>query len=371
MLSWVHFGDLHAPDDDRYRSLVHLRSMIRMVNRRLSDRVDFVFFPGDNANNGTNEQFRRIVDEVAALQVPFHAIPGDHDYEPGNLDAFHRFAHAPLPFSRIVKGHRCIFLDVVSAGSGGPDFRLSGADLQWLEHELVLSVQDRKPAVVFMHAYPGDIADGEALAEAFAQANVAMVDTGHTHYNELLNDGSVIYAATRSTGQIEEDDGRPGFSVAAVDGDVVSWKFHPFDATWPFVMITRPSDRRLQRSRRSPDATDAHCVRVLVSGDEVVSVTGDFGGVPFELSPSLSEAGVWHGTLPSIEASDAVSLVVTAHTADGRSGTDSIEPTAAGMAERHVEPRAPLGTDAYVVDAWPEHGILGSQLGPNKSGRHW
>jgi hypothetical protein len=34
---------------------------------------------------------------------------------------------------------------------------------------------------------------------------------GHTHDNELANDGHIIYAATRSTGQIEE--GRPTFRL--------------------------------------------------------------------------------------------------------------------------------------------------------------
>ena len=371
MLSWVHFGDLHASHDDRYESLGHLRAMIRLVNRHLSGRVDFAFLPGDNANNGTPEQFQRIVDEVSELKLPLYAIPGDHDYEPGNLDAFNAFAKTVLPTSRVVNEHRCIFLDVVSAGRGGPDFRLSGPDHQWLERELASSAKDRQPPVVFMHAYPGDVADGQALAYAFARANVAMVDTGHTHYNELLNDGWVIYAATRSTGQIEEDNGRPGFSVAAVDGGVVSWKFHPLDAAWPFVMITRPSDWRLDRSRTAPRSADGQCVRVLVSDDDVVSVTGSLDGIPIEFSPSADEAAIWQATLPAATANDWLPLTVTAVTADGRSGEDSISLQTAGHADKHLQHHPALGTDAHAVESWPEHGIIGSQLGPNNNGRHW
>jgi 3',5'-cyclic-AMP phosphodiesterase len=371
MLSWVHFGDLHASDDDRYESLDHLKSMIGLVNLYLADRVDFAFLPGDNANNGTPEQFQRIVDAVSASKLPLYAIPGDHDYEPRNLDAFNAFTHAPLPMSRFVNGHRCLFLDVVSAGRGGPDFRLSGADLQWLESELASSLRDREPPVVFMHAYPGDIDNGPALAYAFARANVAMVDTGHTHYNELLNDGWVVYAATRSTGQIEEDNGRPGFSVAAVDGGVVSWKFHPFDAAWPFVMITRPADWRLHRSRSVPRPSEEKCVRVLVSGDEVVSVTGSLDGVPVTFAPSAHEPGIWQAPLPAATASYRMPLTVTARTADGRSGEDSIALPAACHTDKHLRHHSALGTDAHAVEPWPEHGIAGSQLGPNKNGRHW
>jgi 3',5'-cyclic-AMP phosphodiesterase len=68
---------------------------------------------------------------------------------------------------------------------------------------------------------------------------------GHTHYNDLANDGRTIYAATRffSVGQIEEGD--VGFAFAAVDRGAVSWRFKTLDSPWPFVMITSPPDRRL------------------------------------------------------------------------------------------------------------------------------
>ena len=46
---------------------------------------------------------------------------------------------------------------------------------------------------------------------------VALVDMGHTHYNELANDGRTIFAATRSTGQIEE--GPVGYSIATIDAE--------------------------------------------------------------------------------------------------------------------------------------------------------
>lgn len=46
------------------------------------------------------------------------------------------------------------------------------------------------------------------------------MEMGHTHYNELANDGQTAYAATRSTEQIEE--GPAGFSVTTLDGGVIS-----------------------------------------------------------------------------------------------------------------------------------------------------
>ncbi|KHJ60778.1 metallophosphoesterase, partial [Burkholderia glumae] len=112
-------------------------------------------------------------------------------------------------------------------------------------------------------------------------------------------------------------------------------------------------------------------VRVLVSNHDIVSVSGELDGIPFECSPSLTEAGIWQATLPAVQASDPIPLTVTARAADGRSGEDSITLRAGGPAGGCVERPAPLGTDAHVVEPWPEHGLLGSQLGPNKNGRHW
>ncbi len=100
--------------------------------------------------------------------------------------------------------------------------------------------------LVFMHAYPGDLAaDGDTIARQFIDGEVAFVDTGHTHYNELLNDGRMLYGATRSTAQIEEDGGAPGFTIVCVQDRVVSWRFRRLDAAWPHVQIVSPGDVRL------------------------------------------------------------------------------------------------------------------------------
>ena len=65
---------------------------------------------------------------------------------------------------------------------------------------------------------------------------------GHTHYNEIANDGRTLYSATRSTGQIEE--GPVGYSVTNIDGKVISWRFVELGKL-PVVVITSPSDERL------------------------------------------------------------------------------------------------------------------------------
>ena len=88
--------------------------------------------------------------------------------------------------------------------------------MAWLKAELRSSVATCQPVVVFMHAYPAEHgAEARLLREAFLRSGVLLIEMGHTHYNELANDGRIVYAATRSTGQNEE--GPCGFPVTTLD----------------------------------------------------------------------------------------------------------------------------------------------------------
>ncbi len=163
--------------------------------------------PGDIADNGLPGEYDLVRSALADFRIPVHAIPGDHDLASGSLHSFYAgLGVARLPQAIDVAGRRCLFLDMVSAGRCGPDFRLGASQIAWLERELTRA--DRGGgSVVFMHTYPAHLADPaerRAIVDAFANHRVIVADIGHTHYNELANDGRVIYAATRSTGQIEE-----------------------------------------------------------------------------------------------------------------------------------------------------------------------
>ena len=287
VLAWLHIGDLHLTE----AGLEHrdLGRIVALANGLPPGSLDFAVLPGDNADDGTAEQFQLVRDAMASLCLPLHILPGDHDFKPGSLDAYYAVLGAErLPFAKTVAGHRCLFLDVVSAGVGGPDFRLGEDQLAWAERELegaeAAGPDGRSAsgqgAAVFMHTYPADLREGgERLGALLARPQVLCVDMGHTHYNELANDGSTIFMATRSTGQVEE--GPPGFSVAAVDGRTVSWRFKPLDHAWPFVLVTQPADRRL--------ATDAGQV---VSGPFTVRAKM-LGDAPLPSAEVQVDGGRW------------------------------------------------------------------------------
>ncbi len=359
-LAWVHVGDLHiaAEREANYEAFLDI---VDMVNEHLAAAVDFCVLPGDNADDGSPEQYALIRRGLARLRCPAHILPGDHDFKPGDLTAFYRGLEADtLPRSMTLRGHRCLFLDVVSNGGGGPDFAMGTEQLAWLEHELKSAEAAGEMSVVFMHAYPADLkTDGAAVAHLLNQYAVKMVDMGHTHYNELANDGTTIFATTRSTGQIEE--GAVGFSVASLFNGVVSWRFKPLASAWPLVMIVSPADHRLQTTARREDVRavartwSAHPIRVCRAR------LGD--GKWLEMRP---RNGLWELECELPEAQ--FNLTVEALDMSGSLGSDSIV-----VAGRDCVPikRVADGSDVNAVAAWPERHLLGTRLGPNRNGRQW
>ncbi len=364
ILSWLHIGDLHITraGEENHRDLLRIVDFARGLP---PGSVDFAVLPGDNADDGTPEQFALVRDAVAGLNLPLHILPGDHDFKSRGLDAFYDVLGAErLPKSVTVAGHRCLFLDVVSAGTGGPDFRLGEEQLAWAERELQQCEAAGQDAVIFMHTYPADLRGGaERLVALLAKPHVTCVDMGHTHYNELANDGRTIFMATRSTGQIEE--GPPGFSIAAVDGRGVSWRFKALDQAWPFVLVTCPVDRRLVITAdqvvsgpfvaRVQVLDDAAIVAVDVQVDE-----GEWSA----MSPVRGKAALWQALL----ALPGAVVRVRALDVQGRTDEDIVEPAGRDWTplRRHAD-----GSDADRVGAWAQKGIFDTQLGPNRRGRTW
>ena len=365
-LAFVHIGDLHLTRAGE-RNYVDLLAIVAQIEMECTDAIDFVVLPGDNADNGLPAQYALAAIALKMLGKPVHAIPGDHDMEPGGLDAFYAGLNAdPLPRSLRVRGVRCLFLDVCGSGSGGPDFRIGHKQMSWIERELEDAHRRGETAVVFMHAYPADLkgaGETETLNALLASHDVALVDMGHTHYNELANDGRTIFAATRSTGQIEE--GPVGYTVATLDDGVVSWRFKTLDEAFPFVMITSPADHRL--IRRSAQRVDESAdVRAIVLGNRPIkSVACKIGEGSWAPMVCAADERIWTARMP-IPADRLASLTVKADDVDGCPGqhTISIATSAYDLPTRTAD-----GSDASRIEVWPENGIFGTQLGPNRNGR--
>ncbi|ACD20388.1 metallophosphoesterase [Paraburkholderia phytofirmans PsJN] len=366
----MHIGDLHLTEAELPNHLA-LRDIVAQANAHLAGQIDFAVLPGDNADDGTPAQYDILRAELDDLEIPVHIIPGDHDFKSRNLDAFHTVLRAEhLPKATPVRDYRCFFLDYVSAGTGGPDFRLGQSQMDWLKAELQNAAAAGKETVVFAHGYPADLADAnEAVAfhRLLREFRVAVVDMGHTHYNELANDGRTIYASTRSTGQIEE--GPAGFSLLAVDSGVVSWRFKPLDEAWPVAMITSPADRRLvtRPYLLNQVPSGQACIRVKAwSASGIRSVDCRIGDGEWQPMVFAESERLW--TLNCAIPDGACPIVVRATDRAGSSGFDSIEATSTfdEDRERHAD-----GSDRDTIGAWEEKHLMGTQLGPNRNGRKW
>lgn len=366
-LIFAHIGDLHITDA-KQQNYQDFLSIVAQLAAEAGEQLDFVLLPGDNADNGLAVQYRLIKPVLRMLTVPTYALSGDHDMEQGSLNNFyHELQDRKLPFRETVKGVNCVFLDICGPGTGGPDFRLGTKQLDGLRDILQDCTTTGQPNVVFMHAYPNDLkseAERKQILKLFKECNTLLVDMGHTHYNELANNGKTIYSAVRSTGQIEE--GPVGYALISIDSGAVSWRFKALDDPFPLVMITYPADYRLCRPEDRPAGTGT-MIRATVIGSvpirQVTCKLGDENPVPMNYDPNRKD---WFVNM-QLPATPLAKLAVEAITVEGRPGRHQLEISTS--AYQPVSKAGKDGSDQLGIGAWPENGVLGTQLGPNRNAK--
>jgi hypothetical protein len=244
-------------------------------------------------------------------------------------------------------------------------FTISDDQLAWVEKELAAATSEGQTKVLLLHCYPSDLKIGrEPLTKLVDKYNVLLIDMGHTHYNEIANDGRTLYTATRSTGQIEE--GPVGFSITNIDGNVASWRFVELNDL-PVVMITSPGDERLSVANSPTSPTSLNVRAKIWSQGNIAEVNATLGSTSAQLH-RIGDSQVWEGVLDTAHlANDLASLQVTARDSDSNTASDEIR---LAFGARHSQTRADRDQENS-LEAWPEHGLLGTQLGPNKNGKKW
>jgi hypothetical protein len=371
MVAWLHFGDLHITrrDEQNYRDF---RELIQHANRCLQGAVDFAILPGDNAEDGNEEQYRLVREAIDDLSLPWHAIAGDHDFKTGSLQLFQKYLRPDLYYSFDLDRYHFIFLNALGTEKHG--FGLGSDQMTWLSADLHKASRRSRASVLFLHCYPSELSDADpSLVDLIRLYDVLMVDMGHTHYNEIANDGHVIYAATRSTGQIEE--GPVGFSINVLDHGVVSWKFKPM-GEWPFVLITSPADERF--ITRPGDAS--HVVRGEMNINALAWDEKEITSVTYRIDDgrtySMSRSGrvgrtLWSARMDSGNLDDGLhTLTITGKNAAGAANSDIVRFCVSQSGHHALPARHPVD-EANSIVAYYEKGILGTQLGPNKNGRKW
>jgi Icc protein len=85
----------------------------------------------------------------------------------------------------------------------------------------------------------------------------------------------------------------------------------------------------------------------------------------------LASTALWVAPWDCSELLDGQHLIrVEAQTEGGAKCEDQVS-VIISQAGHYVAPVRQTGDDTNALGAWPEKGILGTQLGPNKYGRKW
>jgi 3',5'-cyclic-AMP phosphodiesterase len=364
-VSWIHVGDTHITHVGE-KSEIDLGRIVDEINRVYAQGgVDFVFIPGDIADDGSVAGYRAVRMHLDRLKLPWFAIVGDHDVHERSFDNFRQHVTAELYGGFTFGQYRFLRLNAFSAAT--PDsFAVHDDQLDWLEDELKQCEKSHMRAVVLLHCYPSDLKQGgERITDLIRRYRVLLVDMGHTHYNELSNDGNVIYSATRSTGQIEE--GPVGYSVTTLDDGVVSWHFVRLGKP-ALASITYPADERLitAHAAKERDATSV-TVRAKIWSENAIRQARIWSGDQMASLKYLGGAA-WSGVLefPG-ETATVRQIVVSVEDELGNNFGSSIRYHVNADSKKRYSPVDQENT----VGSWEERDILGSQLGPNKNGKKW
>jgi len=362
VVSWVHFGDLHIQTGDM-QNYADFQTIIRNTNQYLLNGVNFAVLPGDNANEGSEAEYQLIKQATDRLRVPLYAIPGDHDLKGGGLGLYQKYLEPVAYQSFSADQYHFIFLDALDAGEEG-GFGLGGKQTAWLTADLDAAAAGGLRSVIFMHPFPSGLQDSAAGVQALmAKDHVLLVETGHTHFNEVASDGRTIYAATRSTGQASE--GPVGFSLTNLDNGVVSWKFKPL-GSWPFVMITSPADKQLITDGSQPNQVVRGVAKIRAKVWDDRGVASAVYQIDNGTSLPLTRIGatqMWSAPFNSTKVTDGDHrITVTAKGAGGNVAEDKIAILVSQSGAYQPPQRVP-GADNNSIGIYAEKGLLGTTRG--------
>ena len=194
-------SDLHVkrPGQLAYRRVDTAAALSRCVDalNRFTPRPDLVIISGDLADTPAEEEYAHLQILLAPLQIPFVAIPGNHDDRAMLRTAFAQpYMRASGALNFAVKAGDLDILLLDSSVPGASHGHLDAGTLRWLADALAAS--PKRPALVFLHHPPfitgighmdvQNLRNAAELASLLRQhERVLLVAAGHVHRAALTN----------------------------------------------------------------------------------------------------------------------------------------------------------------------------------------
>ena len=188
-------SDLHIkrPGELAYGKVdtaVALRRCVTELNR-LDPRPQLVVISGDVADTPNAEEYEHVKALLAPLEIPFVAVPGNHDSRELLRAAFPDGCtqrSAPLNSVHAIGSLDVMMLD--SSVPGRPHGKLDNDTLRWLD--AILAQSTTRPALLFLHHPPfvtgirhmdvQNLHNAAALGEIVRRyPRVRLIGAGHVH----------------------------------------------------------------------------------------------------------------------------------------------------------------------------------------------
>ncbi len=210
-------SDLHLSDEDPRPAQALRRAVDALLT--LPARPDRVVLTGDLADHGRPAEYALLRKELAALPMPVHPLPGNHDDLAALLAAF---PEVPAANYAVDAGDvRLVCCDSTIPGEDSGDL----SDPEWLD--ATLATAPGVPTLVAMHhpPYPVGVrwldrmghARPERVADVIARhPQVVRVLAGHVHAGSVTGFAGTVAATCPSTyrqGWVDPE-GPPAYSDA-------------------------------------------------------------------------------------------------------------------------------------------------------------
>ena len=208
-------SDPHVrPKSELYQGVVdsnaQFAAAIAALNA-LDPRPDLVLLSGDLVDHGHDDEYATLLELLATLEIPFLAIPGNHDEREAFRRAFAGKSWLPAagPVDYVVGDRgpvRIVGFDVTLPGLHHGMVGVEGA--AWLD--AMLAAEPGRPTIVMMHQPPFDTGipyldlyscrEGQRLADVLARhRQVERLVCGHVHRFMQVRFGGTMLCTAPST----------------------------------------------------------------------------------------------------------------------------------------------------------------------------